>query len=375
MIKYLEVFVMNDSGNERKINWDLAFVNFAFTLGVLLVATLICAIIHQQNHNGSTPALMIFILAVLVIARMTNGYIWGIAASFIGVIVVNFIFTYPYMKLNFFLEGYPITFLTMLLVSIITSTTSTQIKLHEKLKIESEHEEVRANLLRAISHDIRTPLTSIIGSTSVMLDDNSQLSEEQKKQLLQDVHDDGEWLIRVTENILSITRIDGDNQIVKTDELAEELIEAAIRKFSKSHPHSVPIEVELPENPVIVPMDTTLLEQVLLNLMENALTHGTGLSKIVLSLEVQDGMAAFSVMNNGSCMPDYMFPTLFEGRLRSDKSINQGNKRCMGIGLAVCRTIVSAHGGTISAHNLDDREGVVFTFILPMKEMVTYDED
>ena len=133
MIELQEVFIMNDSKNKHIINWDHAFVNFAFTLGVLSIATLICAVIHQQNHNGSTPALMIFILAVLVISRSTSGYIWGIAASFIGVIVVNFIFTYPYMKLNFFLEGYPITFLTMLLVSIITSTTSTQIKLHENL--------------------------------------------------------------------------------------------------------------------------------------------------------------------------------------------------------------------------------------------------
>ena len=366
---------MNNSTNKYKFNWDSAFVNFIFTLGVLILATIISAVIHQENHNGSTPALMIFILAVLVIARMTSGYVWGIAASFIGVIVVNFIFTYPYMKLNFFLEGYPITFITMLVVSIITSTTSTQIKMHQKLKIESEHEEVRANLLRAISHDIRTPLTSIIGSTSVMLDDDCQLTEEQKKQLLQDVQADGQWLIRVTENILSITRIDGDNQLVKNDELAEELIETAIRKFTKRHPDSVPIEVNLPDEPLMVPMDMILVEQVLLNLMENALIHGTGLSKIVLSLESQEGMAVFSVMNNGTCMPDYMFPTLFEGRIRSDKSVNKGNKRCMGIGLAVCKTIINAHGGTISAHNLEDREGVVFTFALPMKEMEPYDEN
>ncbi|MBQ0041345.1 MAG: DUF4118 domain-containing protein [Clostridiales bacterium] len=366
---------MNNSTNKYKFNWDSAFVNFIFTLGILILATIICAVIHQQNHNGSTPALMIFILAILVIARMTNGYIWGIGASFIGVVVVNFIFTYPYMKLNFFLEGYPITFITMLVVSIITSTTSTQIKLHQKLKIESEHEEVRANLLRAISHDIRTPLTSIIGSTSVLLNEDCQLSEEHKRQLLQDVQDDGQWLIRVTENILSITRIDGNNQLVKTDELAEELFETAIRKFNKRHPDSVPIEVNLPDQPLIVPMDMILIEQVLLNLMENALIHGTGLSKIVLSLESRDNMAVFSVMDNGACMPDYMFPTLFEGRLKSDKIINKGNKRCMGIGLAVCRTIIDAHDGTITAYNLEDREGVVFSFALPVKEMESNDEN
>ncbi len=366
---------MNNSDNKYKINWDDAFVNFAFTTGILIAATVFSTVIHKENNGGSTAAIMIFILAVLIIARKTSGYKWGIIASFTGVIVVNFIFTYPFMQLNFSLTGYPLIFITMLLVSVITSATSTQIKLQERVHIESERAQVRANLLRAISHDIRTPLTSIIGSTSVLLDENCQLDEDQKRQLLQDVQDDGQWLIRVTENILSITRIDGDNQIVKTDELAEELIEAAIRKFSKRHPDSVPIEVNLPDQPLIVPMDVMLVEQVLLNLMENALIHGTGLSKIVLSLESQDGMAVFSVMDNGACMPDHMFPTLFEGTIRSDKSTNKGSKRCMGIGLAVCRTIVNAHGGTISAYNLEDREGVVFTFTIPMKEMETFNEN
>ena len=366
---------MNNSTNKYKFNWDNAFVNFLFTLGILAAATIFSTIIHKENNGGSTASIMIFILAVLIIARKTSGYKWGILASFTGVIVVNFIFTYPFMELNFSLTGYPLIFITMLLVSVITSATATQVKLQEKVHIESEREQVRANLLRAISHDIRTPLTSIIGSTSVLLEDDCTLSEEQKRQLLQDVHDDGQWLIRVTENILSITRIDGDNRIVKTDELAEELFETSIRKFTKRHPDSVPIEVNLPDQPLIVPMDMMLVEQVLLNLMENAIIHGTGLSKIVLSLESQDEMAVFSVMDNGACMPDYMFPTLFNGTIKSDKAANQGSKRCMGIGLAVCRTIVEAHGGTVTAYNLEDREGVVFSFALPMKEMEIYDED
>lgn len=355
----------------RKINWDNAFVNFVFTLSVLSAATILSAVIHKQHSSSGTAACMIFILAVLIIARMTSGYKWGIIASFAGVIVVNFIFTYPFMELNFHLTGYPLIFITMLLVSVITSATSTQIKLHDRLMLESEREQVRANLLRAISHDIRTPLTSIIGSTSIMLDENNGLSEEQKRQLLLDVHEDGQWLIRVTENILSITRIDGDNEIVTNTELAEELIETAVRKFQKRHPDSLPIDIILPDEPVLVPMDIVLMEQVLLNLLENALIHGIGATHIEIRLAKSGEMAEFSVMDDGKCIPDSSMAELFDGTLKSDAASSKSGKRCMGIGLAVCKTIVNAHGGSIRAENLDDRSGVVFTFTLPQYKETT----
>lgn len=357
---------MKKRKNTGLINWDTAFANFSVSFAVLLGASALCALVRQEDHSGSTAAIMIFVLAVLVIARITQGYIWGIAASVIGVVVVNFIFTYPFFELNFSLTGYPLIFATMLVVSIITSATSTQLKRQEELRIENEKEAIRSNLLRAISHDIRTPLTSIVGSTSALMDEQSNLNDKQKECLLQDVHDDAEWLIRVTENILSITRMGGDSTILKTPELAEELIETSIRKFAKRHPDAVPVNVSLPLEPLIVPMDIILIEQVLSNLLENALIHGTGLSKIDVRLEATDTEAIFSIENDGVAIPENAFPTLFSGILRQDNDAINGDKRCMGIGLAVCKTVIEAHGGSISARNITRESGVVFSFSLPL---------
>lgn len=366
---------MSKTKHSIKRNWDNAFVNFFITLCVLGGATLLCALIHNDDRTGTIPAIMIFILAILIIARTTDGYLWGIIASCVGVIVVNFIFTYPFFELNFSLTGYPITFITMLVVSMITSATSTQIKQNEELKIQAEGERIRANLLRAISHDIRTPLTSIVGATSVMLNDNGKLTEETRLQLLTDINQDADWLIRVTENILSITRVEGDTTIATKPELAEELIETSIRKFHKHHPDSIPVEVSLPEQPLMVSMDIILMEQVLSNILENAVTHGKGASVIKVDLAEIDGQAVFSIMNDGAPIPHERISELFAADVRPDNDAKAGEKRCMGIGLAVCRTIVDAHGGRIWARNLKNDKGVIFYFSLPIMEMEIINED
>lgn len=353
---------------KHRWSWDDVFTNFIFTLGILIAATVFCTMIHKEDSSGSNAAIMIFILAILFIARYTNGYKWGIAASFIGVIVVNFIFTYPFFELNFNLTGYPLTFLTMFFVSVITSTTSTQIKQSELRTLENEKERVRANLLRSMSHDIRTPLTSIVGATSVMLNEGNNLTEEQKHQLLTDINEDGQWLIRVTENILSITRVGGNTEIMTQPELAEELMESAIRKFRKRHPDAIPVEVILPDAPVMINMDIILVEQVLTNLMENAVVHGIGATKIKIRLETTPVQAIFSVMNDGVCIPDEKIPTLFSSEPNSDNNSTDNGSRCMGIGLAVCKTVINAHGGTIYARNLQNNEGVVFSFTLPIEK-------
>ena len=365
---------MTQSGNKKQFNWDRQFVNFSFTALLLIAATMISIAVHQKDHSGSTASIMIYMMAVLIISRITDGYMWGIVSSFVSVIAVNFIFTYPYWELNFTITGYPLTFLTMFLVSVLTSAASTRIKLGEHVRIESEREQVRANLLRAISHDIRTPLTSIIGASSALLDEDVQLTDEQRLQLIKDINDDGQWLISVTENILSITRIDGDNEIIKQPELGEELIEAALRKFNKRHSASIQVDVNLPDETRLIPMDIMLVEQVLLNLMENAVIHGTGLKLITIGLEYTEDTAVFTVFNDGTCIPDYKLPTLFDGQIKSDKTINNSGKRSMGIGLAVCRTIINAHKGTISARNLEDRSGVEFTFTLPLDKENTYED-
>lgn len=308
----------------------------------------------------------IFVLAVLLISRFTDGYLFGLIASVLGVIGVNFIFTYPYWAFNFKITGYPLTFLTLLMVSVITSTLTTQAKQKEQLRVENEKEKMRANLLRSVSHDIRTPLTSIMGATSTILE-NPGLSQEDQRELLEDARDEAQWLIRVVENLLSITRINDTQtaQITKEPEVAEEVLGEAVRKFRKRFPQ-IRVTVEAPDTLLFVPMDPILIEQVLSNLMENAVIHGETTSQVRVSVQKESSFARFSIWNDGQEIPAKDLPTLFDGTIKHNETTPGDGKRNMGLGLSVCMAIVGAHGGTMEAKNLD--MGVEFTFRLPLSE-------
>ena len=263
----------------------------------------------------------------------------------------------------FTLAGYPLSFLAFLTVSIITSTLTSQAKQQQELRVENEKEKMRANLLRSVSHDIRTPLTSIVGATSTILE-TPALSPAEQRDLLEDVRDDAQWLIQVVENLLSITRI-GDDQarIHKEAEPAEEILGVAVQKFRKRYP-AVSVEVCAPETLLFVPMDAILIEQVLSNLLENAVLHGKTTSHIRLSVQSDGSDALFSVRDNGQGIPPSLLPTLFDGTLKHSETSSGDGKRNMGLGLSVCLAIVRAHGGTMAAKNLAD--GAEFTFRLPL---------
>lgn len=202
---------------------------------IFLCAVVFCALLRLSN-SGDGFASPIFVLAVLLISRLTTGYLYGLVAALLGVVCVNYVFTYPYLALNFTLSGYPLSFLAFLGVSIITSTLTSQAKQQQELRVENEKEKMRANLLRSVSHDIRTPLTSIVGATSTILE-TPTLSPAEQRDLLEDVRDDAQWLIQVVENLLSITRIGSDPACIhKEAEPAEEILGVAVQKFRKRYP-------------------------------------------------------------------------------------------------------------------------------------------
>lgn len=343
---------------------------FPFSLRDLLLTAviLICAaglcFLLQIADSIAGFASPVFVLAVLLVSRLTTGYLYGLIAAVVGVVCVNFIFTYPYWALNFTISGYPLTFLTFLAVSIITSALTTQVRQQERLRSENEKEKMRGNLLRSVSHDIRTPLTSIVGATSAVLE-NPGLSPGEQQALLEDARNEAQWLIQVVENLLSITRI-GDDQarITKAPEPAEEVMGETVRKFRRRFP-SVTVSVEAPEDLLLVPMDPILIEQVFLNLLENAATHGKTTTQIRLSVRARDGFALFTVQDNGCGIPEKELPSLFDGTLKHSETSSGDGKRNMGLGLSVCLAIVRAHGGSMEAKNLSD--GAEFTFSLPLE--------
>ncbi|MDD3164890.1 MAG: ATP-binding protein, partial [Oscillospiraceae bacterium] len=275
---------------------------------------------------------------------------------------------YPYFAFNFTLAGYPLTFLTMLVVSISTGTLVSGNKEHEKMRLETEREKMRANLLRAVSHDLRTPLTAIIGTINTVLENDEALSRETKTKLLSGAREDTQWLIRMVENLLSITRIEGqDAKIEKQPEAVEEVLGEAVRKFRKQCPGLI-VHVSVPDDLLMVPMDAILIEQVLLNLMENAAEHGQTVSEINVSVISRGRFAVFSVIDNGVGLDLKELPRLFSGYLGT--AVHSGgadSKRNMGIGLSVCTTIIHAHGGQISAENVAGG-GAAFRFTLPLED-------
>ncbi len=341
------------------------FRDLAVTAGVLLLTSAVCAALHLCVTTD-THVPLIFVLAVIIISRCTDGYQYGILASFFAVFEVNYIFTYPYLHLNFTLTGYPLTFAVMLSVSVIVSAMTTQIKQQEQMRIQMDREKMRANLLRSVSHDIRTPLTSIVGSASAILDNYDTLDDEQKKTLTGDIQTEARWLNRIVENILSITRISGEGaHITKSDELAEEIVSSAVQKF-KRHTPDFPVTVRVPDEVLIVPMDAVLIEQVLINLMDNTVMHSQSATHVTIWVQTNGSRAIFSVEDDGVGFAEKTLPHLFDGTLPFHNS-DTGSSRHMQIGLSVCMSIVRAHSGTMAAENLPEG-GARIWFELPLED-------
>lgn len=360
------VFSQNQTGSSVRRFYFRFYLKgwliFAVTLGL---AGLICGLL-QRITSSDVHVPMIFVLAVLIVSLSTDGYFYGLLAAVVSVIGVNYAFTYPYMKLDFSVYGYPLTFMTMLAVGFACSTLASHLRRQEKLRVETERERMRANLLRSISHDLRTPLTSISGSITTVLEEDS-LTGDARRELLSGAKQDAEWLCRMVENILSVTRISGEpGELVKSDELLEEVLSEAIQRFRK-RPDAVPISVSVPEEAQLLSMDPTLIEQVLSNLMDNAVTHGTGLTQIWIEAKKADHEFIVNVKDDGCGIEESLLPHLFDGSLPLSGKNRSDGSRFMGIGLSVCRTIVEAHGGRIWAENVPEG-GAVFCFTLPEGE-------
>ena len=341
--------------------------NLLFTLIPLLAAVVVCILLRPLSGEETIYVPLVFVLAVLLVSRLTEGYTFGIVASLLATVCVNYVFTYPYFAFNITITGYPLTFALMLAVSITVGMLTTQIKKQEKIRAEIEAEQMRANLLRAVSHNIRTPLTSIVGAADALLENGERISGERQDELIRGVRDEAQWLVRVVENLLSVTRIgEGQTRLRKQTEAAEEIIGEAARKFKKSFPN-INVRLQAPEELLLVPMDATLIEQVLINLMENAAVHGEHTTQIELQVRREGQDACFCITDDGCGIAPEILPVMFDGTLRRTDQSDADGKRNMGIGLSVCLSIVKAHGGGMSAENRPEG-GARVCFTLPMEE-------
>ena len=237
----------------------------------------------------------------------------------------------------------------------------------EKASMMARSEQLRSNLLRSVSHDIRTPLTSISGNASNLLSHYRQLDDETLTQTFSDIYDDAEWLIDLVENLLSISRIEnGRMELHLSTEIMGDVIAEALRHVDRNADRHH-IVVKESSEVLLVRMDSRLIMQVLINLINNAVKNTEEGSEITILSEQTGDTVKVSVCDNGPGIPDQIKPHIFEMFYTGQNKIADG-RRGLGLGLALCKSIVEAHGGSIALKD-NMPTGCCFTFSLPAEEV------
>lgn len=241
----------------------------------------------------------------------------------------------------------------------------------EEAAILAKNEQLRADMLRSISHDLRTPLTSISGNASNLISNYQKLDDEMREQIFEDIYDDSMWLINLVENLLSVTRIEeGRMKLNISAQLVDEVIEEALRHVNrKSAEHE--IVVDSAEEFVLARMDARLIVQVLINMVDNAVKYTPCGSEIRISSRKKGKWVEISVADNGPGIPDEQKPRIFDTFFSGTSKIAD-SRRSLGLGLSLCKSIVTAHGGSISVTD-NQPSGAVFTFTLPAEEVELYE--
>lgn len=357
--------------------------------GLFLCGAYLASGILINHTGGENNSALVFVLAVVMISLLTEGYVYGIASSIIGGFCINYFFMVPYAAFSLSYAGYPVAMISMIAISCVVCALTTRVKnqraeairrekrtkslyeLNERLnaektaiQLESARETIRGNILRAVSHDLRTPLTSISGAASVLL--SSPEVSPQNVAMLRDIKNDADSLIIMVENLLSITRIqDGNIPLKKHDEMLEEVAGDAIlttrRRFPECH-----VELDMSEDILFFPMEPMLVKQVMVNLLENAIRHSGDTQHITLHLFRHDDWAVVEVRDRGKGLSPDICQAVQAGK-QLEKKLSGDKSRGMGIGLSVCQSIIKAHGGFFVAGN-NPEGGAVFRFGLPMEE-------
>lgn len=237
----------------------------------------------------------------------------------------------------------------------------------EREAVRAKNEQLRADLLRAISHDLRTPLTAISGNAAYLLTCYDKLDSQMRTQIFTDIYNDSLWLINLVENLLSITRLEeGRMKLNVSCELVEEVADEAIKhavRQNDTHRIIKKIDDEL----LLAKMDARLIVQVIINLLDNALKYTPDGSEIVLSAQKSGKLVYISVSDNGNGIPDRIKPQVFEMFYCGENKVSD-SRRSLGLGLALCKAIVNLHGGEITVED-NVPSGAVFKFCLPAGEV------
>ena len=237
----------------------------------------------------------------------------------------------------------------------------------EQATVHAQNEQLRANLLRTISHDLRTPLTSISGNASNLLSNAETLDAETRTKICTDIFDDAQWLIGLVENLLSITRIeDGRMNLQISPQLMDEVVEETLRHISRKSKEHI-ITTTYSDEILLADMDARLIMQVIINLVDNAIKYTQKGSRINISAYAKNSNIVVDVSDDGPGIPEQNKAQVFEMFFTGQNQIADSH-RSLGLGLALCRTILAAHKGTLTLRD-NEPHGCIFSFELPKSEV------
>ena len=263
-------------------------------------------------------------------------------------------------------------FTSSILLSILGECALALESLHnaeerEKAAVLAKNEQLRANLLRSISHDLRTPLTSISGNADALLHSYQALDDDSRTQMITDIYDDAQWLTELVENLLAVTKIsDGSVKLQLSDQVVDDIVAEALRHIDR-HATEHHITSDCGELPLLVRADARLIMQLLINLVNNAIKYTPAGSHIEIHAFREAEHAVIEVSDDGPGIPDAQKAQVFEMFYTGSKRVAD-SRRSLGLGLSLCRSIVHAHDGELSLRD-HQPHGCVFSFTLPLSEI------
>lgn len=370
------VMFMSDRINPKNTFFSV-LKDLVMCLFMLTAATLI-GYAFKAFHLTDADIIMLYIIAVLVISIFTSKMRYCLISSVVGVILFNYLFTYPEFSLSAHDAGYPVTFVTMFITAFIAGTLANKLKHNiiiaeqnarekEEAAILAQNEQLRANMLRSISHDLRTPLTSISGNASTLISGGDTLDEAARKQIYTDIYSESMWLIGMVENLLYATRIeDGRIQLNISVEILDDIVQDAVKHIERTYPKRS-ISVDMHDEIIPVKADANLIVQVIVNLIDNAVKYSDNDTPILINVDRKNEIAVISVADNGMGVPqeekEKVFDMFYTGNSRSSDS-----RRSLGLGLALCKSIIISHRGNISISD-NTPKGAIVRFTLPIGEV------
>ena len=309
-------------------------------------------VLKNNKHAGATTETLSSAKCLYLAVRV-NRRVYGVVGIYIGV-----------EPLDSFEKSILLSILGECALSLENEKNARE---KEEAAILAKNEQLRANLLRAISHDLRTPLTSISGNASNLLSNGNSFDEATKKQLYTDIYDDSMWLINLVENLLSVTRIEeGRLNLHITEDLVDDVITEALQHVNrKSVEHHITVRHK--EDYLFAKMDAKLIVQVIINIVDNAIKYTPKGSDILIKTWKQGDKAVITIADDGDGIPDDMKERVFDMFYSGANKIAD-SRRSLGLGLSLCRSIVNAHGGKITVSD-NTPHGTVFTVTLPAGEV------